>query len=50
MCDVFFYVAIDDDDLSPVWGAMCDILLLSAVKKSIHLQKEQATMGKKKTN
>lgn len=40
---VFFIVAFDDD-LSPVRSAMCDIVLLSAVKKSIHLEEEQATI------
>lgn len=40
---VFFIVAFDDD-LSPVRSAMCDIVLLSAVKESIHLEEEQATI------
>lgn len=40
-----FLLLLFDDDLSPVRGAMCDILLLSAVKKSIHLEKRE-----KKTN
>lgn len=44
-------VAFDDDhddDLSPVRSAMCDIVLLSAVKESIHLEEEQATISNEK--
>lgn len=47
-----FIVAFDDDDLSitctGVQCAMCDIVLLSAVKESIHLEDEQATIINKK--
>lgn len=48
-----FLLLFFDDDLSPVWGAMCDILLLSAVKESIYLEEEQAKISnavKKKAN